>query len=692
MWATEITKAMKRIILTLLLILPILSKAQNTIDNYYEQAYQELSTMLKDTAESSFKRAVFITENAFLDNQLSYETFKDQISELKVLAKNVESSNGLEYQGKDRKDVLKYWAAYAVLKDSLQFDIRQGKDIYRLATTPFSYDFEDFFGEKDWTKMFVTKLLATHKGNCHSLPFLYKILVEELGGEAHLAMSPNHTYIKQWTEETGWFNTELTSGQFPLDAWIMASGYIKLEAVQNRLYMEALDSQKSIAVTLVDLAQGYQKKTGQSANFDFIHRCLDTALKYYPNYAHARILKAETLKAQYTQGMDEYEIQSPTDFLEFPQGRELYQEMQSEYQQVYHLGYRKMPREMYLNWLMDIREEQTNKQVEKYTFTPPQPFKEYGYEVPVATLSQGKYQEFFDQDTIIQVGTVLMNRFTKQITHFVEYDTVYSEATLEPEVISRWLQPDPLADEREWLSPYNFVQNNPIIRVDPDGRLDEYYAIVNDELVYLGDDGQGNDVRLVVEGQEEVAQANINGANTTDEQRATLRAEGNSQVVTFNEGNIQTEFQAAHDRTRSRGLENSAFVTLDPATATVDAQAGPEGTATNINFSFKTFGSDGLWTDDGSKLIIGVAHGHPTVTEKGQRNAPGFSKTDAQTASGTTATNYSIDSYARGVGKAANIHQVKPGKRSGTNKIGTTQNTGNIGRRSFVGTAKKIKP
>jgi len=39
--------------------------------------------------------------------------------------------------------------------------------------------------------------------------------------------------------------------------------------------------------------------------------------------------------------------------------------------------------------------------------------------------------------------------------------------------IGRFMGVDVLADEREWLSPYNFVQNNPILRIDPDGRLDE---------------------------------------------------------------------------------------------------------------------------------------------------------------------------------------------------------------------------
>ena len=39
--------------------------------------------------------------------------------------------------------------------------------------------------------------------------------------------------------------------------------------------------------------------------------------------------------------------------------------------------------------------------------------------------------------------------------------------------IARFTSIDPLAEERDWLTSYNFVQNNPISRVDPSGLLDD---------------------------------------------------------------------------------------------------------------------------------------------------------------------------------------------------------------------------
>ncbi|SFF54223.1 hypothetical protein [Thermoflexibacter ruber] len=178
-------------------ILFFLLFAQNIVfsqENPYNLAFSSMQNMLAGKEKMNFKKTVFLTENAFSHNQLDIVQFNKQIRLLVGLSKEFSQANPINnYTQKGKATVALRGAVFKVMTDTVTILLPNGEKAYHL---PFTYDFEDYFGEQDWTKMFVTKLLATRKGNCHSLPYLYKILCEELGVSANLALAPNHIYIK----------------------------------------------------------------------------------------------------------------------------------------------------------------------------------------------------------------------------------------------------------------------------------------------------------------------------------------------------------------------------------------------------------------------------------------------------------------------------------------------------------------
>src|SRR6267378_1235636 len=49
---------------------------------FYHEAFEEIKNMLEERQPLSFKRAVFISENAYLGNKLDYKNFCDVINEM----------------------------------------------------------------------------------------------------------------------------------------------------------------------------------------------------------------------------------------------------------------------------------------------------------------------------------------------------------------------------------------------------------------------------------------------------------------------------------------------------------------------------------------------------------------------------------------------------------------------------------
>jgi hypothetical protein len=278
----------------------------------------------------------------------------------KFLSNSLIASRELIYEKDDKKTIEKYAAIFTIMSDTVPVQLDTNKIVYHL---PFQYDFNDAFGDSAWSNMFVSKLLTSHKGNCHSLPMLYKILCEEMNEKCYLSLAPNHIYVKLWCEKGGWYNTELTCKAFPIDAWLMVSGYVSLQAIQNGVFMDTLSNQQTLALCMLDLAKGYDRKFNSNKP-NFVLMCCDTALKYYPNFVNALLLKAETMKKQLEQIMKTQGKTNFQDVLNQPKAKQLFDKMNVLYAQVYQSGYREMPRKMYFDWLITLQTEK-----EKYTNT-----------------------------------------------------------------------------------------------------------------------------------------------------------------------------------------------------------------------------------------------------------------------------------------------------------------------------------
>lgn len=316
-----------------------LASAQSQ-EKLYQESFETLQGMLDDESKYSFKKAVFSVENAYLNGGLDMAYISKEITLLTNVCRSLIENRFLAYVESDKKDVNKWASAYQVMCDSIPIIIEDRQYKY----VPFGYDFKDVFGNESLQSMFVSKLLHTRKGNCHSLPYLYKILCEEQGTTAHLALAPNHVYIKHQNKRNGWYNTELTSGIFPNDAWLMASGFVHIDAIKNGVYMKALNNRETIALVMMDLANAYQR-TYPENDGTFLSRCAEEAVKAYPNFTTALILKAELNKKR---------IERETDM---EKAKVAFKQLEKEYAHIHEIGYRFMPEEMYMNWLVSLKTE-----------------------------------------------------------------------------------------------------------------------------------------------------------------------------------------------------------------------------------------------------------------------------------------------------------------------------------------------
>lgn len=154
---------------------------------------------------------------------------------------------------------------------------------------PFTYDLDDPLGSNINNKLLPT-YLATKKGNCVTMPFLFIILGQRLGIDVTATTAPNHLLVKFRNESGVWINLEATSGANPArESWIrQQSPSITDEAIANGVYLQPLSKKETVAVMATVLAERYL----QLQQYRKAIATADLVLEFYPKDVAMMTLKA----------------------------------------------------------------------------------------------------------------------------------------------------------------------------------------------------------------------------------------------------------------------------------------------------------------------------------------------------------------------------------------------------------------
>ncbi|MBQ9426742.1 MAG: hypothetical protein IJU36_03840 [Paludibacteraceae bacterium] len=317
------------------------SSATETVPAYFEQAYAMIEDMLLHPEKMDFKEVVFAVDNAYLEGKADHDAYIAEIGRITEALRPMARTYAMQMPS---VDLARNYAIHSCYINGNAAN--RGK--------PFAYDMQTTLRNGMPPFGTVIELLQTGLGTCRSLPFLYKILADELDAKAWLAMAPNHCFIRQRDANGTWWNFETTAGQF-----FHTSTYIRIfnipeVSIRNGLYLKELTDTELLAYALQDLVNAYHAKTGIWSD-DFIRRCFTLGLSYVP-ICNLQLDRWNYLYDQLRQRAMAVGIRTESAINAHPATHDLYVQVEALRDSIKEMGFVDITPEFYMNNLREMQQ------------------------------------------------------------------------------------------------------------------------------------------------------------------------------------------------------------------------------------------------------------------------------------------------------------------------------------------------
>jgi hypothetical protein len=268
-----------------------------------------------------------------------------------------------------------------------------------------------------------------------------------------------------------------------------------------------------------------------------------------------------------------------------------------------------------------------------------------------------------NKDTSSPVKGIVFDMTKSRAYFLAAKDSIIGFTTFKPELLLRWLSVDPMAKERSWLSPYNFVQNNPISRVDPTGALDDWVGCNNADgtTSYHWDDNIKSAEQAKAAGFDAykapgsiIDNAKIGGQTGTDGKTSVYLGNSKTDFSFTWPNSTVTPFQVGTEWLSGTGPRNRSFTNGDVFTEMLKQHDNVENTRNAITENVANGGElsgkspyrlggikgVGLYLKDYSTLLTGGLTGNLAVTYLGSYDLKWTATPNAD--NGTIAVAFSV--------------------------------------------------